>query len=73
MKGLSVLAAGLFLSVSLAAVANAAPSVTSENAAFQQGVKNSRKAMQSKRERDSKMRETKKKAYAARKLAQSGK
>ncbi len=72
MKRLIVIAAGLFLSASLIVPANAAPANTSNNPK-QQGIKNAKKAMQSKLERDKKMREVQKKGQASRRMAQSGK
>lgn len=72
MKRLIVLAAGLFLSVSLIAVAGAAP-VDTPAPPKQQGIKNAKKAMQSKLERDKKMREVQKKGQAKRHQAQNSK
>lgn len=70
MKRLIVLAAGLFLSASLIAVANAAPAGTSDKPK-QQGITNAKKAMQSKLERDKKMREVQKKGQAMRRQSHS--
>ncbi len=72
MKRLVALAVGGILSVSLVAAVNAAPAGTSDKPKQQQGIKNAKKAMQSKFERDKKMREIQKKGQEQRRKAQSG-
>jgi len=73
MKRLYAMAIGVFLSVFLISAVNAAPAGTSDNPKQQQGIKNAKKAMQSKLERDKKVREAKKKGQMKRQQAQSGK
>ncbi|CAG0990102.1 hypothetical protein [Geobacter sp.] len=73
MKRLVALAAGVFLSIFLVAAVNAAPAGTSDKPKQQQGIKNAKKAMQSKLERDKKMREVQKKGQAKRQQIQSAK
>ena len=70
MKQMVALAVGLFLSASLIAAANAAPAGTSDKPK-QQGITNAKKAMQSKFERDKKMRELQKKGQAMKRQARS--
>ena len=67
MKQPIALAIGVFLSASLIAATNASPVGASE-----QGLKNSKKMMQSLREREKKMREVMKLAHEKRRQAQSG-
>ena len=64
---------GVFLSIFFVAAVNAAPTGTSDKPKQQQGIKNAKKAMQSKLERDKKMREVQKKGQAKRHQLQSAK
>jgi len=70
MKHLVALAVGGLMSVSLIAAVDAAPAGTSGKPKQQQGLQNAKKVMQSKLERDKKVREVKKKAHEKRQLAQ---
>lgn len=72
MKRLSVLAVGVFMAISLAAAANAAPMGVPGKATPQKGVKNARKAMQGKIERDKKVNEARKRGLAMKHQAQGG-
>lgn len=73
MKRLYAMAIGVFLSVFLISSVNAAPASTLDKPKQQQGIKNAKKAMQSRLERDKKVREVQKKGQAKRQQAQSGK
>lgn len=72
MKKLYLMATGVFLSVFLVATVNAAPAGAPETPKQQQGIKNAKKSMQSRLERDKKMREVRKKGQAVRRQAQAG-
>lgn len=72
-KRLIITILGCMLSLSLVVTANAAPAGASGKPKQAQGLKNAKKVMQSKLERDKKVRELKKQAYASRKQAQRGK
>ena len=72
MKRLYAMAIGVFMSVFLISAVNAAPAGTSQPKQ-QQGIKNAKKAMQSRLDRYKKMREGQKKGQAKRREAQSGK
>jgi len=73
MKRFYAMAVGVFMSVFLVSAANAAPAETPNKPEPQQGITNAKKAMQSKLERDKKVRQTKEKGYAQKQRAQSGK
>jgi len=72
MKRLMVLAAGVFLSIFIVAAVNAAPAGTSDTPKQQQGIKNAKKAMKGKLERDKKVQQARKQGQAQKKQAQSG-
>lgn len=71
MKRLYALALGVFLSLSLIAAGNAAPTGASGKPR-QQGIRNAKKAMKGKLERDKKVQEAGKQGQAHKKQAQSG-
>lgn len=72
MKKLYLMATGVFLSVFLVATVNAAPAAASEKPKQQQGIKNAKKTMQTRLERDKKIHEVRKKGQVARRQAQAG-
>jgi len=72
MKRLYALALGVFLSMSLVAAGNAAPTGTSGKPKQQQGIQNAKKAMKGKLERDQKVQQARKQGQAQKKQAQSG-
>lgn len=72
MKRLMALAAGVFLSIFIVAAVNAAPAGRSDNPKQQQGIKNAKKAMKGKLERDKKVQQARKQGQAQKKQAQSG-
>ncbi|HEY6008604.1 MAG TPA: hypothetical protein VIU40_09815 [Geobacteraceae bacterium] len=73
MKRLVTLAVGCILTVCLVAAVNAAPAGTAGKPPQQQGLKNAKKAMESRLERDKKVQEVRKNAQAKRQQAQRGK
>jgi len=72
MKRMFAVAVACFLSASLVGAVNAAPA-RSPGEPSQQGLKNARKAMQSRLDRDKKVREVKKKGQEKRQEAQGRK
>lgn len=73
MKRLYAMAIGVFMSVFMISALSAAQARTSDKPKQQQGIKNAKKAMQSRLERDKKAHEARKNAQAMRRQAQSGK
>lgn len=70
MKRLYGMAIGVFMSVVMISAVNAAPTGTSEKPKQQQGIKNAKKAMQARLERDKKMREVQEKGQAKKQQTQ---